>query len=216
MTVYIRDVDITSDGRVVVSGDLSATNLSVSLCRLEYFMRPSDGIWGYDIAETATGISGAHMMVPFLISAPAPSDAEMQGVRIHNPSPPGHGSAQIVRLTAKRVSKFATESNGQAHVAGAAARDGLLIIDVSYTGGMEHAFELEWDGATLESKPPRYRTNLVDVSPADPCKAIRSTQLRFDINTHLVRLDAPSVILLSVCPLIERTMEVPVPSARRP
>jgi hypothetical protein len=74
-----------------------------------------------------------------------------------------------------------------------ATKDDKLTVTVQYTGGCErHDFDLRWDGSYLESFPPQVLMRLVHNSNSDPCEALPTEELKFD----MLDLD-PCVIKLS-------------------
>jgi hypothetical protein len=89
MTIHVEEVAITEDGRVVVSGQVSASNISVQMVARAYVQAPEDGIWEYDLSESLRGSAGAMVMLPFSVTAALPSYREAAGVRIHVPRPDG-------------------------------------------------------------------------------------------------------------------------------
>jgi hypothetical protein len=198
MTIYIQGVDITKDGKVRVSGQLSATNLLAALHARVYVQPPPDGIWDYDLVETASGPIGGAMMVPFAVDAPWTGPADAKGVRVHNASPAGNEPATTVVASGRKVADFTTTVENHIRIVSAAVVAGVLVVDVEYGGGcFEHIFSLEWDGATLKSMPPQYRLNLVDESPYDPCRAIIGRRLRFDISIPAFSFESPSTLRLA-------------------
>lgn len=58
-----------------------------------------------------------------------------------------------------------------------------LHLIVSYGGGCaNHDFEMRWNGALMESMPPQAQIVLYHNGNQDPCDAIRSEHLFFDLN----------------------------------
>ena len=97
MTIQVEEVDITSDGNVVVRGHVSANNISVEIVALAYFQAPLDGIWEYEMAERQGGSPGLTVMTPFAVKVAFPSFAQAKGVRVIVPRPDGT-TAAITRL----------------------------------------------------------------------------------------------------------------------
>ena len=93
MTIHVEEVDITPDGRIIVRGQVSASNISVGIVARAYFQAPLDGIWEYELTETHRGSAGAMVMLPFSVSADFPSVNEANGVRIVVPRIDGTTSA---------------------------------------------------------------------------------------------------------------------------
>lgn len=200
MRAYIQQIDITTDGKVVVTGLLSRTNLEAKLQEHIYFKEPEDGIWGYTLEVISTSVFGADIIVPFVVEAPWTGNEGANGVRITQPTlPPEQADYETVQLKVKKVDNFTKEQSNFMVIKGASfdKPTNQLIIDINYGGGcFPHLFSLEWDGLSLESFPPQYNFILVDLSEYDPCRAILPAQLRFDIDTPNVQLDRPSVINL--------------------
>lgn len=200
MRAYIQEIDITTDGEVVVRGQLSSGNLDVKLIPHVYVTEPEDGIWGYTLEVIPTSIWGTTVMTPFVVKAPWTGNQNANGVRILQPTlEPNNPDHETVQLKVKKVEKFTSEQANLLILNGASFDkvSNQLIIDANYGGGcFPHLFSLEWDGVSLESFPPQYNFSLVDLSQYDPCKAILPVQLRFDIDTPAVQLDRPSVINL--------------------
>lgn len=201
MRAYIQQIDITADGRVVVSGQLSRTNLSVQLSEHIYAKEPEDGIWGYTLEIIPTSVFGADMMVPFSVEAPWTGNENANGVRITQPTlDPNESDHETVQLKVKKVNSFTTKQANFTNLRGATfnQKANQLIVDINYSGGcFPHLFSLEWDGLLLKSSPPQYNFNLVDLSDYDPCKAILPAQLIFDIDTPDIQIERPSVINLT-------------------
>lgn len=200
MRAYIQQIDITTDGKVVVTGQLSRTNLDVRLNEHIYIKEPKDGIWGYTLEVIPTSVFGADMMVPFVVEAPWTGNHEANGVRITQPTlQPDQTDYETVQLKVKKVESFTEEQSNLLVLKGASFDKSAkqLIIDINYGGGcFPHLFSLEWDGISLESFPPQYNFNLVDLSDYDPCRALLPAQLRFDIDTPEIQLDRPSTVNL--------------------
>lgn len=201
MRAYIQQIDITTDGKVVIKGQLSRTNLKVNLLEHIYVKEPEDGIWGYTIEVIPTAVIGADVMVPFVVEAPWTGNEEANGVRItHSNLDPNHVDYETVQLKVKKVDSYTTEQANLVSLTGACydKSTNQLIIDVNYGGGcFPHFFSLEWDGSIVKSSPPQYNFSLVDFSELDPCEAILFAQIRFDIDTPDVQLERPCVINLS-------------------
>jgi hypothetical protein len=86
MRAYIQQIDITTNGKVVVTGQPSRTNLEIRLNEHIYAKEPKDGIWGYTLEVIPTSVFGADMMVPFVIQAPWTGNEGANGVRITQPT----------------------------------------------------------------------------------------------------------------------------------
>ncbi len=200
MNAYIQKIDLTNDKKVIVSGQLSRTNLKANLVEHVYVQEPKDGIWGYTLEVLPCSAFGANMMVPFSVEAPWAGNEHANGVRITQPAlHPNEPDDEIIQLKVKSVKTFTTEQANLTALKGAFFDQpaNQLVVDFTYSGGcFLHSFSLEWDGSSLESSPPQYHFNLVDLSEYDPCQAIVPIQLRFDIDTPGVQLDRPSVIHL--------------------
>lgn len=201
MRAYIQHIDITSTGKVIVTGQLSRTNMQVKLQELIYAKEPQDGIWGYMLEVIPTSVFGADIMIPFKVEAPWTGNESANGLRITQPSlDPSQDDYETMQLKLKKVNTLTKEQSNFTVLKGASFDKQLkqLIIDISYGGGCSlHLFSLEWDGVILKSIPPQYNFTLVDASKYDPCKAILPAQLRFDIDTPGIQLESPSVINLS-------------------
>lgn len=198
MRAYIQQINITTDGKVVVSGQLSRTNLNARLNEHIYANEPKDGIWGYTLEVIPTSVFGADIMVPFSVQAPWTGNENSNGVRITQPNLQSNESDyETVQLKVKKVNSFSTEQVNLIILKGASfdISTNQLILDINYGGGcFPHLFSLEWDGLTIKTIPPQYNFNLVDLSEYDPCRAILPVQLRFDIDTPSIQLDRPSLI----------------------
>lgn len=208
---YIQSIDIAEDGKVHISGHLSRTNLEVSLSEMIPVAPPVDGIWNYELTVRPTSLIGANILVPFIVEAPWIGDSNANGVRIIQPSiSPNEPDKETVQLKGKKVSALSEKQSNMVWLKGAhydQAAD-QLVIDVKYSGGcFQHLFTLEWDGSSLESFPPQYIFNLVDLSEYDPCKALIDVQLRFDISTMDFQIDEPSKLHIGT-PSYGRTLTV--------
>lgn len=198
MKAYIQEIDITNDGRVIVSGHLPQTNLKASLNELHYIEEPQDGIWGYILEVIPISVRGATMLVPFIVEAPWTGNEKSNGVRITQSSLTSD-DLETTLLKVKKVKDYSFNQENSLQIQGVSfdKSSDQLIIDVKYGGGcFPHSFSLEWDGTILKSTPPQYNFNLVDTSKYDPCKAFNYTQLRFDINTPSIQISKPSIINL--------------------
>ncbi|MCG9770767.1 hypothetical protein L1D59_19395 [Pseudoalteromonas piscicida] len=208
---YIQSIDITENGRVQVSGQLSSTNLNVSLNEMIPVVPPADGIWNYELTVTPTSMIGADMLVPFVVDAPWIGNSEANGARIIQPSnDPNTQDKETVHLKGKTVKTLTQKQANMLWLKGAHydRSASQLVIDARYGGGcFQHIFALEWDGTSLESFPPQYMFNLVDMSEYDPCKALIDVQLRFDISTMDFRVDEPSRLHIGT-PSYGRTLTV--------
>lgn len=200
MRAYIQQIDISNDGKVIVSGQLSRTNLNAKLIEHEYVAEPQDGIWSYTLMVIPTSVIGADIMVPFKVEARWTGNESANGVRIIQPNlKPNESDYETIQLKVKIVESFTSKQENLTVLKGASfiKKNNQLIVDINYSGGcIQHLFSLEWDGLSLESNPPQYNFILVDLSDYDPCRAILPTQLRFDIDTPSVQLDRPSIINL--------------------
>ncbi|TYP99234.1 hypothetical protein C7447_102556 [Tenacibaculum adriaticum] len=200
MRAYIQQIDITTNSKVVVTGQLSRTNLEVRLNEHIYVKEPKDGIWGYTLEVIPTSVFGADIMIPFVIQAPWTGNEGANGVRITQPTlQPDQTDYETIQLKVKKVDNFTKEQSNFIIIKGGSfdKSTNQIIIDINYEGGcFPHLFSLEWNGISLESFPPQYNFILVDLSEYDSCKAILPAQLRFDIDTPNIQLDRPSTINL--------------------
>ena len=166
MRAYIQQVDITTDGKVVITGQFSRTNLKAKLSEHIYLKEPEDGIWGYTLEIIPISVFGADIMVPFVVEAPWTGNNNANGVRVTqinlNPKEPDY---ETIQLKVKKVDSFTEKQSNLLILKGASFNKSTnqLVIDVSYGGGcFPHLFSLEWDGISLESFPPQYNFSLVD------------------------------------------------------
>ena len=161
MRAYIQQIDITTDGKVVVSGQLSRTNLHVKLIEHFYVTEPENGIWSYTLEVIPTSVFGSYMLVPFSVEAPWTGNESANGVTIIQPTlQPNESDYETVQLKIKKVNSFTTKQANFIILKGATFEKSTnqLIIDINYGGGcFPHLFSLEWDGSSLESFPPQYR-----------------------------------------------------------
>lgn len=182
--IFINTIDLTDNGRVTVTGYTTYGNYNVTLSEMIPIDKPPYGIWNYSLGANLTGDFGVAMLTPFSVSAPWIGDDDANGLRIIHGFSDTAPVTELLLLKAKPVDSFSKETNNSTELIAAAydSQSGHLVIDIQYTGGChEHHFSLEWDGATYKSNPPQYVLNLVDLSPADNCEAIVSSQLRVDI-----------------------------------
>lgn len=213
MAIYVQNIEITPSG-VVVSGQVSATNVSVDIYPYVYVTPPADGIWDFGLSETIGGCFGAAMMVPFRVQVGFDQAKQAKGVRIHLPGG-GDSSRSVVQLAARRVAEYTTRTENYVWIRGAHydAGSNQLVVDVRYAGGSHtHAYALEWNGTVVESIPAQVHLNLVDISEFDPGKAMINTQLRFDLSIPGLTLAVPSDIHLS-SPMTQPAL---IPGPRRP
>lgn len=207
MTVFIQQVDLTEDSRVLVSGHLARTHLVASLAPRVYIHPPQDGVWDYDLDVNPTAPFGGCMLMPFCAYAEAPVATNVNGIRIWFSQ--GGSLKSTTLLKAKRVSAYSSaQKNGLWITGGAYIHDSRrLVLDIRYSGGcFPHAFALEWDGTVEESVPSRYTMQIFDLSKYDPCKAFIDEQLLFDLNTADVDIPKGSVVV--VRPRFGRHVEI--------
>lgn len=70
----------------------------------------------------------------------------------------------------------------RASIAGASLQGDVLVLDVRFGGGCaEHAFDLYAQTAFMESEPVQTRLALAHRANGDPCRALLSRELRFDL-----------------------------------
>lgn len=193
---YIDTVDITDDGRLVVSGNMSSTGIEVSLTEYIYIVPPADGIWEYDLNVQVVNPLGLQVLVPFAIEAPWTGDKKAHGARVYHRD----GSTPVestTQLKAVKVDSYTTKQHNLVWLRAAHydTKTDNLIIDLEYSGGCNpHRFSLEWDGSQLESSPPQYVLNLVDLTAEDPCEAIIPEQVRFDMDAPGISFERPSTL----------------------
>lgn len=200
MKAFIQSVDLTKDGKVIVTGNLPSTNLEVKLVEHIYITEPEDGIWGYTLEVLPTALFGAQILIPFIVESPWTGDKEANGLRIVQPSVnPSDSDYETVLLKIKKVEKFTEKQNNRIILEGAFFDKitSHLIIDLIYSGGcFPHIFSLEWDGLLRKSNPPQYNLNVVDLSDYDPCRALIHAQLRVDVETQDFQLQNVSSLNL--------------------
>lgn len=149
----------------------------------------------------------------FLLRQIGTGDQSANGLRLTQPVlNPQEPDFEIIQLKAKRVAKFTMDQQNLVMLKGATYDSFTkhLIVDLQYGGGcFPHTFALEWDGSTLESFPPQYHFNLVDLSKYDPCKALVPAQLRFDVDVPGIQLDVPSTVYIRT-PSESRQLQVEI------
>lgn len=172
-----------------------------------YIVPPADGIYEFDfVAETPTGM--VIQMITPIVSEPFvwedyPQD--LKGVRIYAST-----NSVEKRLSNDEKSAVTSLSNALQKVTPEELQEALngndpymienvlvwensLEIRVRYSGGCrEHSFELLWDGTERESFPVQIPLFLVHDNNNDPCRAIVSETLEFDLSNYLehgIRID---------------------------
>lgn len=183
MTIYIQNVDVKAD-KIIVSGQVSATNISVYLAPVIYIDKPQDCIYGFELEEVISGDFGGAMMVPFVIEADS-IHKDMKGAEIYSRSFVDVGSIRYLKAAKVKSLTEATKNYTVIESAYFNPNSDDLVLRVSYGGGcFEHSFSLEWDGTIMKSNPPIAPLRLVDTSDErDPCKAIRTKDLYFDLSS---------------------------------
>lgn len=72
-----------------------------------------------------------------------------------------------------------------------------LIVDVKYGGGCsQHSVQLNWDGKILKSNPPQIILDLSHNAHGDPCKALLSERLQFDLS--VIMDDSPDSYIIRI------------------
>ena len=194
---YIDQVDLTDNGKVVVSGHLAHPGLVASLNQRVYVTPPADGVFEYDLVVSAVGQGPSPMiLVPFSAEAAAPG-GEANGVRIIQQPAGGGELITTTLLQVRRVDTYTDANSNHVLLEGAVVHQGMLVLRLVYGGGCRsHTFSVEWDGLTLESNPPQYVLNVVDSGPYDPCKGLIPTELRIDLDVPGIDFDRPSTLVV--------------------
>lgn len=165
----------------------------VSLSSKVYVMPPVDGIQDFILhghAPSPSCVVPAVLQI-FQLSAPVPKVDWLQGVRISNSC----GESLLTLRTPVREQE--PIGNDFVVIEAAGLKGDKLIIDVRYGGGCvpQHTFQLNWDGSFLKSNPAQAVLELSHNANGDPCRALLSERLQFDLS---VIIENPSQYILHV------------------
>jgi hypothetical protein len=154
-----------------------------ALVRHIYVMPPADGIWGVEFVARAPAGPSAQVTTDISASTSIESLAGVAGFRIH-----AREGSLTIRVPELHTGEFVPDDPFE--VLDARFEADQLVLDVRYGGGCrEHTFHMLWSGAILKSNPPQASFFLVHDAQDDPCKALISETLRFDM------LDLPPLVL---------------------
>ena len=198
MKAYIQNINITSDNKVLVKGQLSRGGLQANLVPRIYVTEPEDGIYEYELHITALSAIGTMALKPFEVESAWTGGEDANGIRIiqlHLPKDDNNYQTTLIKT--KKVSAFtkAQLNNTRLIAAFFEKETRHLTVKVSYSGGcLEHSYAMEWDGKTLKSNPPQYVLNLVDISELDPCRSIKEEDVIVDINNADVHIQLPCTV----------------------
>ena len=160
------------------SPTLGWTDISLSI--VVYFMPPIDGI--QDVILNGTPPEGYTLtsLMVYPLSIVIPSNEWLQGVRILN-------EKGISLLTVRTpVKKRDPIGKDWVAIENAGLKGDKLILDIRYGGGCkQHIFQLNWNGDVLKSNPPQIILDLSHNAHEDPCKALLSERLQYDLSTIL-------------------------------
>ena len=196
--VYVDRIDITPRETVVVTGHLASTGLSVSLSEYVYTDPPEDGVWEFDLTVKVENPIVLPMLVPFVAEAAWGGGEDSNGARVYVKD----GTVPPLSITQRKASVVEAYNTTQHNYvmlrgAGYCSESEQITVDLAYSGGcFKHRFDLEWDGSLLKSNPPQYLLNLVDASEEDPCEAILSERVVFDVDVPGMTLRKPSTVLI--------------------
>lgn len=163
----------------------------VSLSSKVYVMAPVDGIQDFILQGQPPSRPAPTAIETFQLSAPVPTTAWLQGVRISNSC----GESLLTLRTL--VQKHKPIGDDFVAIEAAGLKGDKLIIDVIYGGGCvpQHSFQLNWDGALLKSNPAQVVLELSHNANGDPCRALLRERLQFDLS---VLIENPSQYILHV------------------
>lgn len=152
-------------------------NIQTQLSPYFYLVPPADGIYDFDFTANIPDGFIPNTTDDVLITAAtliaSPDSNPVKGVRVH-------GTANNIVTRVPTATTAATSDEFKINQV--TTKNDKLVINVQYTGGCErHDFELIWDGSYLESFPPVARMRLVHNSNGDPCKALPTEDLQFDL-----------------------------------
>ncbi|WP_417916182.1 hypothetical protein [Candidatus Electronema sp. JC] len=145
-------------------------------------MPPVDGIQDFILHGQAPSpsCSVATAIETFQLSAPVPQAEWLQGIRISTRCGESLQSLLTIRTPTLKQKPIGDDF---ITIESAGLKGDKLIIDVRYGGGCApHTFQLDWDGMFLKSKPMQVVLRLSHNANDDPCKAILSERLQFDLS----------------------------------
>jgi hypothetical protein len=165
-----------------------------------YITPPADGIYEFDfVADPPSGI--VLQVISPIIAKPYvwenyPND--LTGVKIYassnsiteqlssdSKSVDKNSCSALQKVTPKELEK-ALKNNDPYMIEHVFVWEDSLEIRVRYGGGCKkHKFQLLWDGTERESFPVQIPLFLVHDNNDDPCKAIVSESLQFDLSNYL-------------------------------
>lgn len=140
-----------------------------------YVMPPADGIWDYEFVARPPGGIAATVISDVAASTSLPSLEGIAGFRIH-----AREGSLTIRVPEIRQGE--PKPGDPFTVLDARFEADQLVIDVRYGGGCrDHYFHMLWSGAVMRSNPPQANFFLVHEANDDPCKALITETLRFDM-----------------------------------
>ncbi len=177
----IESVDLAKDaGELRLTVEAYAPTLgwtNVSLTPFMYIVAPPDGIYEYTLRGTPPNGPSLDAIERFTFTAGLGDTAGVRGVRIADES-----GSTLSRLLVPVRERPPIGADITA-VGAAGLRGDKLLLSVRYGGGCaRHDFQLEWDGAMLESMPPQVVLRLTHNANGDNCRALLSERLEFDLS----------------------------------
>lgn len=210
----IADVDLRGTGpEILVNVRAVAPSLgwsNVGLYPVHYVTPPEDGIQDINLVATPPSGFALPALQVFDLLLPIAAADWFQGVRIVPPEQRDSVTLRRARKGQKPIGEdvYFGETVG-------ICRD-KLVVDARFGGGCRrHEFQLSWDGDVLESHPPQVRLTLSHDANGDPCRAMLTERLQFDLSVLQGFPTTEMFLLLEGPGYSDRVRYVP-PSAPEP
>lgn len=184
----LSDLNLSEeDGLLKISANFVAPTLgyTVSLDAVQYVIEPADKIQDFTLSVVPPpGPYVLPALQVFALGSSLPEWAE--GARINGPS-----LEQIASIR-QLIKEGQPIGSDMYFVEAACVKGDKLIADIRYGGGCaRHDFRLTWDGSLDKSNPPQALLQLSHNANGDPCKALISERLTFDLSPHF---DSPAEV----------------------
>ena len=155
----------------------------IQLSATQYFTEPEDGIQDVTVHGTPPIGYQPMIIVGFFASLRLEEPDWLLGVRLLAMD------GTPLRVLGKTVLGQEPVGSDWLSVVGASLFKDKLFVDSRYGGGCKtHKFQLNWDGSVIKTNLPGIVLDLSHDSLGDPCKAMLTVHLQFDLS---VVLDSP-------------------------
>lgn len=180
MELKIANVDLKRNGSGFILDVTAIANsrpwTNVKLEKTHHIAPPEDGIQEF----TLVGDPPRGIELPAIQSfdlTEQMNDGWLRGVVIKNAT--GGNSRRLLMATKNQPAI----GNTHCSVSHAVVAGDKLLMQITYGGGCaRHDFQLDWNGVIRESFPPGVTLTLTHNGHNDPCKALLTEELEFDLS----------------------------------